>query len=134
MYDANRSTPTLPPTPTRAARRRAAVAGAALAALLSLAGAAVAPEPKAAQESDAPAAATQPATQQLAATQPDAPRPAARPAAAKRAGTAAIARDLPEGGALDLMANKSIVLKTRVPYKNVSISQPEIADVSLVGP
>ena len=69
-------------------------------------------------------------TQQPAASQADVPRPAARPAATKRAGTAAIARDLPEGGALDLMANKSIVLKTRVPYKNVSISQPEIADVT----
>jgi len=139
MYDANRSTPTLPPTPTRAARLRTAAAGAVLAALLALAGAAVAQESKAVQGSDTPAAATQPTPEQPAASQadaaqPDAPRPAARPAATKRSGTAAIARDLPEGGALDLMANKSIVLKTRVPYKNVSISQPEIADVSLVGP
>jgi pilus assembly protein CpaC len=56
----------------------------------------------------------------------DAHAPSTRPAP--------IARDLPEGGQVSVMANKSVVVKTRVPYKNVSISQPDIADVSLVGP
>jgi pilus assembly protein CpaC len=32
------------------------------------------------------------------------------------------------------MANRSTVVKTRVPYKHVSIAQPDVADVSLVGP
>jgi pilus assembly protein CpaC len=105
-----------PPRPTRRLR------GAALAALLALAGTAAAQEGKALAP-DAPAA-TRQAT----------PQPAARPAATLRTGTAAIARDLPEGGSLDLMANRSIVLKTRVPYKSVSISQPDVADVSLIGP
>lgn len=83
----------------------------------------------AAQDADAagPAPASTPAPQsQGPATQP---APADRPAQ-----SAAIARDLPPGGVITLMANKSTVVKTRVPYKSVSISQPEIADVSLVGP
>lgn len=62
-------------------------------------------------------------------------RPATRPATTTTvARSGAIARDIAEGATLDLMVNKSTVVKTRVPYKNVSISQPEIADVSLVGP
>jgi pilus assembly protein CpaC len=34
---------------------------------------------------------------------------------------------------LNLLLNKSIVLETRTPYKRVSVSQPEIADVNLLG-
>jgi pilus assembly protein CpaC len=37
-------------------------------------------------------------------------------------------------GVLQVQANRSTVLKTRVPYKNVSIAQPDVADVNLVGP
>ena len=95
--------------------------GAALAVLLAVAG-------------SARAQSTQPATAPAEpATRPDA-APAVRRPAASVTTTGEIARDLPAGTALSLMANKSIVVKTRVPYKNVSIAQPEIADVSLVGP
>jgi pilus assembly protein CpaC len=34
---------------------------------------------------------------------------------------------------LKLLLNKSIVLETRTPYKRVSVSQPDIADVNLLG-
>ena len=34
---------------------------------------------------------------------------------------------------LSLLINKSIVLETRTPYKRVSVGQPEIADVNLLG-
>lgn len=37
-------------------------------------------------------------------------------------------------GVVTLMVDKSTVVKTRVPYKDVSIAQPDVADVSLVGP
>ena len=37
-------------------------------------------------------------------------------------------------GMIRLMVNKSTVLTTRVPYKRVSVAQPDVADVSLVGP
>lgn len=37
-------------------------------------------------------------------------------------------------GAIQLLANRSTVLKTRVPFKNVSIAQPDVADVNLIGP
>jgi pilus assembly protein CpaC len=63
-----------------------------------------------------------------------APAPTTRPATARSGRQASLVRDLPEGGILTLMANKGTVVKTRVPYKSVSISQPDIADVSLVGP
>ena len=35
---------------------------------------------------------------------------------------------------LNLLLNKSLVLNTRSPYKRVSIAQPDIADVNLLGP
>jgi pilus assembly protein CpaC len=104
------------PAPRRAAR--AWKFGACAACLLAaIAGAAFAQDPA----SGAPAA------------QPTTSRPAA-PSTRPSGGGASIARDYPDGGLLNLMANKSTVVKTRVPYKNVSISQPEIADVNLVGP
>src|SRR5688500_7335072 len=64
----------------------------------------------------------------------------AQPATTRPAGAA----ELPEGGgmlvshgldggAIRLMANKSLVLQTSRPYKRVSIAQPEVADVSPVG-
>ena len=44
------------------------------------------------------------------------------------------AANIVDGGTISLVANRSTVLKTRVPFKNVSIAQPEVADVNLVGP
>jgi pilus assembly protein CpaC len=35
---------------------------------------------------------------------------------------------------LQILLNKSVVLNTRAPYKRVSIAQPDIADVNLLGP
>src|SRR5438309_1693056 len=35
---------------------------------------------------------------------------------------------------LKLLINKSSVLETKTPYKRVSVSQPDIADVNLLGP
>lgn len=45
-----------------------------------------------------------------------------------------VASGLNAKGTLELMANKNSVLTTRTPYKRVSIAQPDIADVNLVGP
>lgn len=60
------------------------------------------------------------------------------PAAPTTAKTGAVAAPIVETGASDgairLTANRSTVIKTRVPYKNVSVAQPDIADVNLVGP
>lgn len=39
-----------------------------------------------------------------------------------------------EDGAVRIMLNKSQVLQTRVPYRRVNVSQPEIADVNPIGP
>lgn len=62
----------------------------------------------------------------------------ARPAAAQTqpAGVtgAALVENLSNDGMLHLVAGRSTVIKTRTPYKNVSIAQPEVADVNLVGP
>ena len=55
--------------------------------------------------------------------------PTTRPAA-----PSIIAKGLTANGDIALMVNKSTVLSTRVPYKRVSIGQPDIADVNLVGP
>jgi len=44
------------------------------------------------------------------------------------------AANIVDGGTISLVANRSTVLKTRVPFKNVSIAQPDVADVNLVGP
>ena len=63
-------------------------------------------------------------------------RPGARPATAARPSDAAprIVERGATDGVVSLMSNRSAVVKTRVPYKNVSIAQPDVADVSLVGP
>src|SRR5687768_12990827 len=60
------------------------------------------------------------------------PAPTTRRAAAdtEAANTGSILRSAPKDGTLRLMSNRSLVIKTRVPFKNVSISQPEVADVS----
>ena len=38
-----------------------------------------------------------------------------------------------QGGRIDLMANKSVVITTTVPYKRVNVAQPEIADFNTIG-
>lgn len=45
-----------------------------------------------------------------------------------------VSKGLDDTGAVSLMLNKSAVLTTKVPYKRVSIAQPEIADIKLIGP
>jgi pilus assembly protein CpaC len=67
--------------------------------------------------------------------QPPSTQPAAvsQPQSAPR-NTGAIVDMGNRDGTIKLMVNRSTVLKTRVPFKNVSISQPDVADVSLVGP
>ncbi|MDB5304776.1 MAG: type and secretion system protein [Phycisphaerales bacterium] len=79
----------------------------------------------------------------LGADAPDAPAPAAAPdkAAAvagpnKAAPATAVllTTGLNPAGGITLMVNKSVVLTTRAPYKRVSIAQPDVADVNLVGP
>lgn len=66
-----------------------------------------------------------------ASTGQDAPvtQPAARPAAGATA-----ARENGDDSAVRIMLNKSHVLQTRLPYKRVSVAQPEIADVNPIGP
>src|SRR5438105_7008382 len=65
-------------------------------------------------------------------------KPATAPTAAPRGrpagGTAALVQTPLADGVLHVLANRSTVVKTRVPYKNVSIAQPDVADVNLVGP
>ena len=58
--------------------------------------------------------------------------PSAQPPAAGR--SAPIIASGVNRGVVNLTTNRSTVLKTRVPYKNVSIAQPDVADVNLVGP
>ena len=65
------------------------------------------------------------------------PAPTTRPAAAQTqpaGGDATILETASKDGTVRLLSNRSTVLKTRVPYKSVSIAQPDVADVSLVGP
>ena len=66
-------------------------------------------------------------------------QPGAKPTTApviqtRPAGGTALVRTPLADGVLHVLANRSTVIKTRVPYKNVSIAQPDVADVSLVGP
>ncbi|HZL35427.1 MAG TPA: type II and III secretion system protein family protein [Tepidisphaeraceae bacterium] len=76
----------------------------------------------AARGADAPA--SQPASAQ--------PQDAARePASRPSRGDSIVASGLNAQGVLEMMANKSAVLTTRVPYKTVSPAQPDIADVNL---
>ena len=65
-----------------------------------------------------------------------APAPAAAPAQTQptAGGTVGIVESGAKDGVVSLLANRSTVIKTRVPYKNVSIAQPDVADVNLVGP
>lgn len=45
-----------------------------------------------------------------------------------------VANGADENGGVRIMLNKSRVLETRVPYRRVNVSQPEIADVNPIGP
>lgn len=45
-----------------------------------------------------------------------------------------VSSGLGAGGNVSLMMNKSAVITTRNPYKRVSIANPDVADVNLVGP
>jgi pilus assembly protein CpaC len=72
--------------------------------------------------------------QEQDAPRPNTPRPATAPTQPAGRGAAAIVENGGKDGVIHLVANRSTVVKTRVPYKNVSISQPEVADVNLVGP
>lgn len=47
--------------------------------------------------------------------------------------TGLVANGTTEDGAVRIMLNKSQVLQTRVPYKRVSVAQPDIADVNPIG-
>ena len=63
------------------------------------------------------------------------PAAATRPAGAaefREGGGMLVSHGL-DGGAIRLIANKSLVLQTNRPYKRVSIAQPEVADVNPVG-
>src|SRR4051812_8857636 len=55
-----------------------------------------------------------------------------KPATQPVAGPSVLASDV--GSPLKMTMNKSQVLTTKTPYARVSVSQPEIADVNLVGP
>jgi pilus assembly protein CpaC len=67
-----------------------------------------------------------PATQEITAAQPT-----TQPTS--RATGSLVSNGLSPSGNISLMVNKSQVITTRVPYKRVSIAQPDIADVTLVG-
>ena len=63
----------------------------------------------------------------------------AEPAAAAQAlpdtrSTAALVARGAKNGVIKLLTNRSTVLKTSEPYKSVSLAQPDVADVNLVGP
>jgi pilus assembly protein CpaC len=65
--------------------------------------------------------------------------PATRPAAAQGAaaqhnGADLIQQGLDENGQIRLTANKSVVLTVRGRYDRVSIGQPQVADVNMIGP
>src|SRR3954471_15320302 len=62
-------------------------------------------------------------------------KPTTAPAVQTRpAGETALVQTALADGVLHILANRSTVIKTRVPFKNVSIAQPDVADVNLVGP
>jgi pilus assembly protein CpaC len=56
------------------------------------------------------------------------------PASSGRGTSSIVVRGTTKDGADNLLTNRSTVIKTRVPYKNVSIAQPDVADVNLVVP
>jgi pilus assembly protein CpaC len=59
---------------------------------------------------------------------------AAQYAAAPTTAPAIVADGAVKDGRLKLTANKTAVVNTRVPYKRVSVGQPDIADVNAIGP
>lgn len=59
--------------------------------------------------------------------------PTTKPVAAKSE-NAIISEGLDNEGGIKLMVNKTIVLKTRVPYKRVSLGTAEVADINTIGP
>jgi pilus assembly protein CpaC len=71
-------------------------------------------------------------------------KPATRPAAsastrssvsqATPAGPSLIKEGTGKDGKVQLKVNRSVVITTRSPYKRVSVAQPEVADVNLLGP
>jgi pilus assembly protein CpaC len=63
-----------------------------------------------------------------------APAPTTEPAATGGRTSGIILRGTTKDGAVNLLTNRSTVVKTRVPYKSVSIAQPDVADINLVGP
>jgi pilus assembly protein CpaC len=63
-----------------------------------------------------------------------APAATTAPSTGGRGASSIVARGTTKDGAVNLLTNRSTVIKTRVPYKNVSIAQPDVADVNLVGP
>ena len=64
------------------------------------------------------------------------PSPSTQPADDNGAAPKAslVSEGLGQDGSISLMLDKSTVLTTAEPYKRVSVSQPEVADVNLVGP
>jgi pilus assembly protein CpaC len=108
---------------SRAAHRALRWAGAAAAFgagclwCLSAAAATPAAEPKADEGSSSSAAAT----------------PAAVPAQSADPSAPFVSEATAKTSQLKLLINKSVVLETRTPYKRVSVGQPEIADVNLLG-
>jgi pilus assembly protein CpaC len=60
--------------------------------------------------------------------------PAATPAATTRPANALIAEGVGADGKVRLTVNKTIVLTTTKPYKQVSVGQADVADVNLINP
>src|SRR5258706_15397011 len=58
--------------------------------------------------------------------------PASQPSAASA--NRLIAEGVGQDGRVRLTVNKSIVLTTTKPYKQVSVGQPDIADVNMISP
>src|SRR5947207_8972634 len=57
------------------------------------------------------------------------------PATTKPArGNRLIAEGVDDAGRITIAVNKTIVITTTQPYRQVSVGQPEIADVNLIGP
>lgn len=61
-------------------------------------------------------------------------QPTTAPAAGGSGDTALIADGLNAEGRIRLIAGKSSVVNTKVPYRQVSIGQPDVADVNPIGP
>jgi pilus assembly protein CpaC len=61
-------------------------------------------------------------------------QPTSPPAGGGGAGGGIVADGTDRNGALHLSVNKTAVVTTKVPYKRVSVGQPDIADVNPIGP